>query len=306
MTDKIPGGYILVARQIEDSSLASMPPYVREIWYWILRNVTYSKNSQNRGKVLCSYQDIIDDLTWKVGFRTEKYKKWHCERAMSVLMNAGMIATTRATRGTWIEALNYAFFQDPENYESNDDRATSATRAQHERLYDIRKKGEERKEEEIQNPPTSLAVGSEEDAFENSISSLPEKAPSPPKSPAPPAPFQEFIKTFNELTGRQYAALPKYQVQYRARLKLYTPEQIIQAATVASTDAFLRGANDKGTDYLTVEYMLRNDAQIDKYLNFEQKGGGGKKYAIKVNGVEREVSKAEYDAYKAKQSNQNL
>jgi len=133
--NKIPGGYYLSARQKFNSPIFRQPPYMREIWDYLCgqanhKTIVRHGNKIERGQVFTSFKEICDDLAWFVGYRKEKYKKWQCEKTMKWLTRVNMIATTRATRGILITIINYDFYQNPKNYESNDEGNKRATREQ--------------------------------------------------------------------------------------------------------------------------------------------------------------------------------
>jgi len=39
---KIKGGYYIKARCIQDSEISIMPPYIREIWDWLLKEANHT------------------------------------------------------------------------------------------------------------------------------------------------------------------------------------------------------------------------------------------------------------------------
>ncbi|MBA7533863.1 hypothetical protein ES705_26109 [subsurface metagenome] len=129
---RIKGGYYLKARCIQNSEIATMPPYVREIWDWLLKEANHTNNKVNgtvieRGQLIRTFKDIQEGLYWMVGWRKMKYKKWQCENAMKFLRERSMITTMKTTRGMLVTICNYSLYQDPKNYESNrkaDRRAT--------------------------------------------------------------------------------------------------------------------------------------------------------------------------------------
>jgi len=133
--DYIRGGYYLKARCIQESEVAIMPPYVREIWDWLLKEANHQDGKSSgmiikRGQMLRTFKDIQEGLHWKVGWRKMIYKKWQCENAMKLLRKAGMIVTTKTTRGMLIEVCNYSTYQNAKNYESNTKADTRATMEQ--------------------------------------------------------------------------------------------------------------------------------------------------------------------------------
>lgn len=129
----IKGGYILQPRAIDESRIAKSPPHVREIWLYLLRKANHKDaeiygRTIKRGQLKTSYREIIEDLSWNVGYRKESYKKHHCEIAMKVLMREQMIEIAKTTRGIIITICNYDVYQDPKNYENDSERYNEATR----------------------------------------------------------------------------------------------------------------------------------------------------------------------------------
>lgn len=125
----IRGGYILQPRKIDESDIMDSPPHIREIWIYILRKANHSDNNKfKRGQLFTSYKQIIDDLSWHVGYRKESYRKHHCEIAMKALTKKNMITTTKTTRGLIITVCNYDYYQDPKNYEYYNEVVAKTTR----------------------------------------------------------------------------------------------------------------------------------------------------------------------------------
>ena len=124
MQKKINGGYYIKARCIQNSEISVMPPYIREIWDWLLKEANHSDNKSHgviikRGQLVRTFKDIQEGLKWMIGYRKMTYKKWQCENSMRFLRKRGMVTTMRTTRGMLITICNYSHYQDPENYESN-------------------------------------------------------------------------------------------------------------------------------------------------------------------------------------------
>lgn len=120
----IKGGYYIKARQVQESEISHAPPHIREIWDWLLMKANHKDNKFmgiiiERGQLLTSYKEILDGLSWKVGYRKCKYSKSQCEIAMKFLRKGGMITTTKTTRGFLVNVINYTKYQEPKNYESH-------------------------------------------------------------------------------------------------------------------------------------------------------------------------------------------
>ena len=151
MSVQIKGGYYIKARCIQNSEISTAPPYVREIWDWVLKECNHKEAKSSgkiihRGECVRTFKDIQEGLKWMVGYRTEKYKKWQCENSMKWLTRVGMIATTKTTRGMVIKVLNYDKYQDPKNYESNNESNNEATMKQ--QLTDTINKNDKKKKNE--------------------------------------------------------------------------------------------------------------------------------------------------------------
>lgn len=119
---KIEGGYILQPRIIKENSVYKSPPYVREIWNYLLReanskDANYGGHTIKRGQLFRDYKTIREDLAWYVGYRKEMYNENHTKRAMKILREDGRVTTARAPGGVLITICNYDYYQDPKNYE---------------------------------------------------------------------------------------------------------------------------------------------------------------------------------------------
>lgn len=129
---KIPGGYYIKARQIKNSAIATAPPYVREIWDWLIREANhadaeYKGYSVKRGQLFRTYKDIREGLAWYVGWRKMMYNENHTKKAMKFLREAHMIATTKALGGVLITIINYDHFQEQSNYSNYHESTTEST-----------------------------------------------------------------------------------------------------------------------------------------------------------------------------------
>jgi len=121
---KIKGGYYIKARCIQNSEIAIMPPYIREIWDWLLKEANHTDKKSNgssikRGQLIRTFKDIQEGLKWMIGWRKMTYKKWQCENAMKFLRERSMITTMKTTRGMLVTICKYDYYQNPKNYESN-------------------------------------------------------------------------------------------------------------------------------------------------------------------------------------------
>lgn len=52
----------------------------------------------------------------------------------------------------------------------------------------------------------------------------------------------------------------------KRRLKTFKPSEIVKAADAIATDPYLQGDNPSGRRYGDIDYLLRSDEQVDKFL----------------------------------------
>lgn len=151
----ISGGYILQPRCVDDSDIAHESPVVRELWFYLLRRVNHNDNGKyKRGMGFFNLGDIQEDLHWHVGYRKMKYSKPQLTKSLRRLCERNMIETAKATRGLYITILNYNYYQDPKNYESNNEGNTKETRRKssgHTKNKNV--KNERMKEVKKESPP---------------------------------------------------------------------------------------------------------------------------------------------------------
>ena len=166
----IPGGYIIISRNIIESEIWDKPPLYIKVWLYLLTRAQHTNYKKlKRGQLVTSIPEIIEACSWKVGFRTERPTKDQVYQVLSWLRkpdeagdesntSATMITTTKATHGLLVNIDNYDFYQTSKNYESNNDsdneEDTKATREQRQ-SNNINKnvkneKNEKNKEQSIQ------------------------------------------------------------------------------------------------------------------------------------------------------------
>lgn len=78
--------------------------------------------------------------------------------------------------------------------------------------------------------------------------------------------YVEFVNWFNFVFGKNHKP-SAYREKILARLKTYTVEQLKQACLNMKKDPFMMGSNDRNKVYATLEYITRNDKNVDKWLN---------------------------------------
>lgn len=128
----INGGYYIKARCIQSSEVAYAAPVVRELWDWLLMNANHTDSKYKgflvkRGQLFRSYNDLIEGLSWRVGWRKMSYNENQMKKAMKFLREHLMITSKKELGGVLITILNYDYYQDPNNYESYYERTNEGT-----------------------------------------------------------------------------------------------------------------------------------------------------------------------------------
>lgn len=131
----IKGGYILQPRIIQESDISVSPPYVREIWNYLLReanskDIKYNGHEIKRGQLFRSYEDIREGTKWFIGWRKVTYNENHTKKAMKFLRDTGRITTTKELGGVLITICKYDYYQDSKNYERTTKDTTDRTIAE--------------------------------------------------------------------------------------------------------------------------------------------------------------------------------
>lgn len=81
--------------------------------------------------------------------------------------------------------------------------------------------------------------------------------------------LNDIICDIHRILGgkRKPLLTPNRQSKLRNRLKNFTKDQILTAATNLSHSKFHMGFNDQKTKYATVDFILKNDERVEKWLN---------------------------------------
>ena len=261
MKEKITGGYFLKARCIQDSEIAHAPPHVREIWDWLVRKALSKEDGQlKKGQLCTSYKEIIEGLSWKVGFRKETYSKHNCETAMKLLTKAAMITTTKTAHGMIVTVCNYSLYQDYRNYDTYNETAAKPTTKLLREPHPYKDRITEIQESNIITPDgappfceeTTDPNGEQPKAGGENFEEL----------------YRTFIYRFNKATGKSKRGDAKSRGASKARLKEgITLDEIIDATENAAVDE--HHVKNK-LKWLTPEFMTRGD-KIDKFRSEKPK-----------------------------------
>ena len=241
----IKGGYILQPRIIDESSVSKYPPHVREIWGYLLRRANHKDAVSygvliKRGQLKTSYSEILNDLSWFVGYRKEGYKKHHCETAMKLLMKERMVTTTKTTRGIIVTICKYDYYQDPKNYET-DSQSYNETTMKPQSTDTINKN-----------------VKNDKNIIDTNVSTSDEQA-HPTQHDG--IDYKKLVDYFNKNTNGvfgevRYPISDKRRNSIKARIREHGKEAFSEMIKMATGSNFLKGQNKTGFS-ATFDWMIR-------------------------------------------------
>ena len=142
MTDKINGGYIILARRLIESEIWRKPPAYLKIWIYILFQVNF-KNTKNfpRGTGFFNFrQEKIPGVTLN---QVYEFLRW--AKTLNPTDLTTQITTQKTTRGIVLKVNNYDKYQDIENYvhqhryQHKNQQTTNTITVKNERKRDINK-----------------------------------------------------------------------------------------------------------------------------------------------------------------------
>lgn len=77
--------------------------------------------------------------------------------------------------------------------------------------------------------------------------------------------YADFVNWYNSQFGTKHK-VSIYREKLKTRLKTFSIDQLKTAAVNMHNDPYMTGQNKTGRVYATLEYLLRNDKNVDKWL----------------------------------------
>lgn len=147
----VPGGYVLLARAIEQSALWRDSPEMLKLFVYLLIHARFKAEpkrfdgfEEKRGELVTSLADIAAGCEhYERGL--QRWSRQKVSRMLAGLQRQGQIELLADTYGTHIKVVNYTTYQDPKAYEA-DGRGTDVERSRDGSGtdVDIPKEGKER------------------------------------------------------------------------------------------------------------------------------------------------------------------
>ena len=199
----------------------------------------YGDVKVNRGQWLRSYRKIQKDLEYIENNSVKYYSLATIKRAIQSLEEQEMITTKNTKLGTLFTVVNYDKYQRLENYRQSS-------------LKQQRNSSETPSEQQRNN---NNNVNNVEQCKQNNYI------------------CDEFVRWFNEQFNKNHRP-QSYRKKISARLKTYTVDELKKASLAMKNDSYMMGGNEKNKVYGTLEYITRNDVNVDKWLNAKQNKQG--------------------------------
>ncbi|MCP4371026.1 MAG: hypothetical protein GY797_23370 [Deltaproteobacteria bacterium] len=130
--DNFSKGAVIISRSLLESDLWFMPPEYVKIWIYLIGKANhcsrkYSGYFCKRGQYFCDYQELRNQLKYKIGYRSKQHHENQMKNLMKYLRDTQRISTMKKPRGILITILNYNAYQTLENYEKTDEKTDEET-----------------------------------------------------------------------------------------------------------------------------------------------------------------------------------
>jgi len=123
---KIEGGYILISRQIFESSIWTNNPHVLKLFIYLLGMARhkyipkkYPNFEINRVELVTSLSIISDDNEYMEKGKLRKWSRQKVSRMLQTLIDGEYITLLADTYGTHIKIVNYDTYQNPSLYRTD-------------------------------------------------------------------------------------------------------------------------------------------------------------------------------------------
>jgi len=231
---KINGGATIWARQTLESEIFYWKPDKWfKIWFYIVNKVNHKDNRLfDRGENLFTYREIEVATKAKRG-QVDSFIRW--------AKHTTMLTTRKTTRGMVVKVLNYAKYQELENYKNDtthdkpDDLHTKHTRNTNDT---INNNGNNEKNEKNVNTTTG---GYKKNTETEEIT-------------------QAFLQGWNRVHGTKYSAWKPLVKNLTYWLEQYKPDDILQAMVKVKQDKYWK---NKMTPMIMLRQKNSNGEEVD-------------------------------------------
>jgi|TARA_B100000315_G_scaffold235154_1_gene249819 hypothetical protein len=128
-------GAFLLSRSLFGSDIWFMPPEYLKIWIYLIGKANHAGRKYRgfyceRGQYFTTYQELLEQLDYKIGYRKIKKHEVLMKRLMKFLRETQRVTTTKKPRGVLVTISNYSDYQNLCNYEKTNRRTNKKTKSE--------------------------------------------------------------------------------------------------------------------------------------------------------------------------------
>jgi hypothetical protein len=125
-------GAFVISRSIFESEIWYKPPEYLKIWLYLIGKANhkgrkYGGHFCERGQYFCDYNELREQLKYKIGYRNSAYNDSYMKNLMKYLRSTLMVTPVKKPRGLLITITNYDSYQDLSNYENSSEDSNEKT-----------------------------------------------------------------------------------------------------------------------------------------------------------------------------------
>ncbi len=114
--ENLSNGAFVLSRSIFESDLWFKPPEYLKIWVYLIGKANHSGRKYKgyhceRGQYFCDYNELTDQIKYKIGYRIKQLNENFMKHLMKFLRDTQRITTTKKPRGILITIPNYDTYQ---------------------------------------------------------------------------------------------------------------------------------------------------------------------------------------------------
>ena len=114
-------GAFVISRSIFESDIWYKPHEYLKIWLYLIGKANHKGRKYGgyfceRGQYFCNYNELREQLKYKIGYRNNIYNDSYMKNLMKYLRRSLMVTTVKKPRGLLITITNYDSYQTLGNY----------------------------------------------------------------------------------------------------------------------------------------------------------------------------------------------
>jgi DNA-binding MarR family transcriptional regulator len=217
------------------------------LYMWLLDKVT-SINENGEGKVLGNKPIKYEDVNVDIGISRPTYARW-----VDKLRAAGYINTLRTPAGLVVIVHKAKKGK------------SDVSNVKHQKQSDVSQMDSDVSKTDIDVSKSNIQYKTKQGLNKDKTNTYVKPATPASRTLNSKEYFAELVKAlgFTDKVRPTDGRIRKMRV----RLKTYKPNELLKAARGLRDDAFMQGDNPSGKVYGNIDYLLRNDEIVEKYLS---------------------------------------